>query len=178
MVAGGCGRWAVAVSTVLVPIKTMYQGYQFRSRLEARWALFFDEIGITYWYEPQGFTLPDGRRYLPDFYLPRVDMYCEVKPKELTKEERAKVEALTVGTGCNVILLVGPPDFRVYECLWTWDGLPTPDSVLLDIHSHEYYKDEHRFFTGADGFGWDKEEAFTAQYRAAVYASRAARFED
>ena len=29
-------------------IDTVYNGYKFRSRLEARWAVFFDEIGIEY----------------------------------------------------------------------------------------------------------------------------------
>lgn len=33
---------------------------------------FFDDLGIAYQYEPEGFTLPDGTRYLPDFWLPDV----------------------------------------------------------------------------------------------------------
>lgn len=50
-------------------IETHYNGYKFRSRLEARWAVFFDEAGIEYQYEPEGFT--NGKDcYLPDFYLP------------------------------------------------------------------------------------------------------------
>lgn len=28
------------------PIETHYNGYRFRSRLEARWAVFFDALGI------------------------------------------------------------------------------------------------------------------------------------
>lgn len=51
------------------PIETVYKGYRFRSRLEARWAVFFDTLGIRYEYEPQGFQLPDGTWYLPDFCL-------------------------------------------------------------------------------------------------------------
>ena len=43
----------------LRPIETHYNGYRFRSRLEARWAVFFDALGWTYQYEPQGFLLPD-----------------------------------------------------------------------------------------------------------------------
>lgn len=49
------------------PIETEYKGYRFRSRLEARWAVFFDALGIEYQYEPEGFELPSGKRYLPDF---------------------------------------------------------------------------------------------------------------
>ena len=51
------------------PIETVYNGYRFRSRLEARWAVFFDEMGIKYEYEPEGYVLPDGSKYLPDFRL-------------------------------------------------------------------------------------------------------------
>lgn len=60
-------------------IETVYNGYKFRSRLEARWAVFFDAAFIKYEYEPEGFELEDGTRYLPDFYLPDLDIYVEVK---------------------------------------------------------------------------------------------------
>ena len=49
------------------PIETYYNGYRFRSRLEARWAVFFDALGVKYEYEPEGFDLGDGLYYLPDF---------------------------------------------------------------------------------------------------------------
>ena len=48
-------------------IETVYNGYRFRSRLEARWAVFFDALGVEYEYEPEGFKLPSGKCYLPDF---------------------------------------------------------------------------------------------------------------
>lgn len=69
------------MSNYVKPIETLYNGYRFRSRLEARWAVFFDEAGIKYQYETQGFT--DGEeKYLPDFYLPDFDTYAEVKGDE------------------------------------------------------------------------------------------------
>ena len=49
-------------------IETLYKGYNFRSRLEARWAVFFDAAGIKWVYEKEGFNI-DGKYYLPDFYL-------------------------------------------------------------------------------------------------------------
>ena len=72
-------------------IETSYKGYHFRSRLEARWAVFFDTLGIPWKYEDQGYqkevydedspiadadpgSVPYGSkivRYLPDFFLPR-----------------------------------------------------------------------------------------------------------
>ena len=60
-------------------IETGYKGYRFRSRLEARWAVFFDALGIKYEYEPEGIVLSDGTGYLPDFYLPGFNCYFEVK---------------------------------------------------------------------------------------------------
>ena len=65
-------------------IETRYKGYRFRSRLEARWAVFFDALKIRWEYEPEGFELGGGLRYLPDFKLPDdgrfPDMWLEVKP--------------------------------------------------------------------------------------------------
>src|SRR2546430_1874657 len=63
-------------------IETRYKGYRFRSRLEARWAVFFDTLGIAYRYEPEGFNL-NGLLYLPDFYLPTEQpaSWVEVKPE-------------------------------------------------------------------------------------------------
>ena len=62
-------------------IETEYNGYKFRSRLEARWAVFFDAAGIEYQYEPEGVETSDGEKYLPDFYLPELETHVEVKGK-------------------------------------------------------------------------------------------------
>lgn len=69
------------MSNYVKPKETEYNGYWFRSRLEARWAVFFDKAGIQYQYETQGFTDGDNS-YLPDFYLPDYDTYVEVKGDE------------------------------------------------------------------------------------------------
>jgi len=50
-------------------IETVYKGYRFRSRLEARWAVFFKELDIKFQYETEGFDLEKAGYYLPDFYL-------------------------------------------------------------------------------------------------------------
>ena len=71
--------------TEIRAIETGYAGYRFRSRLEARWAVFFDTLGITWQYEAQGYQFqsriwhgPDFW-YLPDFWLPGVSVHAEVK---------------------------------------------------------------------------------------------------
>ncbi len=61
------------------PIETIYNGYRFRSRLEARWAVFFDALGIKYEYEREGYKTPHGC-YLPDFWLPEIQTFVEIKP--------------------------------------------------------------------------------------------------
>ena len=53
----------------LKAIETEYRGYRFRSRLEARWAVFFDACGVQWEYEPEGYVLDNGQYYLPDFLL-------------------------------------------------------------------------------------------------------------
>lgn len=79
------------------PIETEYKGYRFRSRLEARWAVFFDAIGAEWEYEPEGFELYDGTRYLPDFLLHNVrgrgkeDIYVEIKGV-LSQDDLHKIE--------------------------------------------------------------------------------------
>lgn len=50
-------------------IETRYKGYRFRSRLEARWAVFFDALGLRWEYETEGFDLGDAGYYLPDFWI-------------------------------------------------------------------------------------------------------------
>ncbi len=66
---------------MLKPIETLYNGYRFRSRLEARWAVFFDALDIEYEYEPEGYDLGPAGWYLPDFYLRHQNCYAEIKPR-------------------------------------------------------------------------------------------------
>lgn len=70
----------------ITAIETRYAGCRFRSRLEARWAVFLDYLGIMWEYESQGYhvtqrlTLGDSTfPYLPDFWLPMEKLHMEVK---------------------------------------------------------------------------------------------------
>lgn len=72
----------------LKPIQTKYNGYHFRSRLEARWAVFFDALQIPYEYEPEGFETECGR-YLPDFRISNcLGYYVEIKPDVVEVDDR------------------------------------------------------------------------------------------
>lgn len=68
-------------------IDTSYKGYRFRSRTEARWAIFFDAVGISYQYEPEGFDLGEHGCYLPDFRIPSVNAWVEIKGVQPTAKE-------------------------------------------------------------------------------------------
>lgn len=95
------------------PIETRYKGYRFRSRLEARWAVFFDALGIEWEYEKEGYNLGEHGCYLPDFWLPRVGSRCigscwvEVKPPVVQGDD--KLSALVQLTKQDGILVTGPP---------------------------------------------------------------------
>lgn len=102
------------MADIIQAIETIYDGYRFRSRLEARWAVFFNAAGIEYQYEPEGFDLEDVGYYLPDFYLPKFAAYVEIKPLSVSdteeQEAKKKLERMFCGKdGIIVILLKGDP---------------------------------------------------------------------
>jgi hypothetical protein len=72
-------------------IQTKYKGYFFRSRLEARWAVFFDALGYKWEYEPEGYRLSGGQLYLPDFRITSPQgmiQWYEVKPGGTVFDEK------------------------------------------------------------------------------------------
>lgn len=92
------------------PIETRYKGYCFRSRLEARWAVFFDSLGIKYEYELEGYTLPSGAGYLPDFFLPDLGLHVEIKPSEkVAYHDLNKVVEFSLQGDHALLLIIGTP---------------------------------------------------------------------
>ena len=81
------------------PIETFYNNYRFRSRLEARHALCYDLLGIRYEYEPEGLVLSDGSFYLPDFYLPDLHCYVEIKRNGLQTTDEGKKAIWKISDG-------------------------------------------------------------------------------
>lgn len=118
----------------LKPIETSYKGYKFRSRLEARWAVFFDAIGLQWQYEIEGFQLSNGDFYLPDFKITTINKqtwWIEIKPiddagdgklQQLRLDHHAKYPN-DFDTGFNVFS--GDP-YDIFqpsiEALKGWDG--------------------------------------------------------
>jgi hypothetical protein len=95
----------------IAAIQTQYNGVLFRSRLEARWAVFFDTLGIKYCYEAEGYSLPSGN-YLPDFYIPNQrwfqhkenGLFVEIKGVATDKSHNLLDElALHTGIDCTML---------------------------------------------------------------------------
>lgn len=97
------------------PIDTLYKSNFFRSRLEARWAVFFDALGVSYDYEPQGFK-HEGEYYLPDFYLPgcylrhKKGLYLEIKPQSFSQQDYYPSRWFTD----NLVLFIGMPEKNIW----------------------------------------------------------------
>lgn len=164
-------------------IETHYKGYRFRSRLEARWAVFFDALEIEWEYEPEGFVLPDGTYYLPDFWLPTYGggMFVEVKP---AGGDFSKAEMLARGSGKKVLLLEGAPDQKAYG-LVEW-RLPSIFDAEPDDHHRLCfeaawlwgYEDRPYYGWGEFEIGDDMSDAWSGSLcERAVQAARSSRFE-
>lgn len=83
---------------------TTYRGRQYRSRLEARWAAFFDALAWPHEYEPV-----DLGSWSPDFLLPRHRCLVEIKPlatfdeSVATKLTRAREQNLVAFDGKDAV---------------------------------------------------------------------------
>ena len=98
---------ALPVVKGVVAKPTVYQGIQFRSRLEARWAAFFDRLGWPYEYEPF-----ECGGWIPDFLLKlHTPVLVEVKPAATSRELGDYVRKIDVSTAVHEVLLVGVSPF-------------------------------------------------------------------
>lgn len=128
--------------TEIQPIQTRYKGILFRSRTEARWAVYFDAMKFAWEYEKEGFSLPSGQ-YLPDFWLPQVKMWAEVKPFALSDVEYAKCSELVAATGHECLMLIGPPANKPYSAIDRSIG----ECTYALSNDQGYVTDEGRFFS-------------------------------
>lgn len=114
----------------LKPIQTEYKGYKFRSRLEARWAVFFDEMGIDYEYELEGFDLEAGR-YLPDFYLTKINVFVEIKPADtqINIYDLKRYDELAITHNKALLLIIGTPLKQEFLILDRRTSYPIQDII-------------------------------------------------
>jgi hypothetical protein len=160
------------------PIETIHNGYRFRSRLEARWAVFFDTLGIKYEYEKEGYDFGDGVYYLPDFWLPQVNMWAGVKPEKLTSLEMRKCNLLVDYTKNECLLLIGTPENKPYfaTCGIYVDNKFGETVMMKEYYLtmyHRYPHNEGRFYSSPGG---DDDSYFNDTEKSAN-AAKSARFE-
>lgn len=121
-------------------IETRYKGCRFRSRLEARWAVFLDAAGVPWEYEPEGFDLGAAGLYLPDFRLPRERVWLEIKPGEPSEDEQAKCGELAIQSNESVVMICGSPRTEHTD----WGGEVAAFSVSA---FHGWHPPNARLFT-------------------------------
>lgn len=116
-------------------IETRAYGCRFRSRLEARWAVFFTEAGFDWEYEPEGASLTSGN-YLCDFRVTGptgVSVWVEVKPPNNTADDPRWAE-LSAASGLMVFTVRGMHrsgdrcDTAHRARVWL------PDGTAADVH--------------------------------------------
>ena len=149
--------------------QTAYNGYNFRSRTEARWAVFFDFLKIKYLYEYEDFEV-GGRRYLPDFFLPELlpgGCFAEVKGR-FKNAESVLCADLCGQTGTPVILLEDVPSMGPVPVFVKEYGEAIPYKGVIGG-------------AGRKGIWFEPpaydETVFCEDFRGAVNAARRARFE-
>jgi len=135
-------------------INTKYKGYNFRSRLEARWAVYFDSLGIEWEYEKEGFKFEDGTCYLPDFWLPKIKMFVEIKPTNLTEKENHKCEMLAKESNYGVLILIGIPKRKPYNAIFYFNDICGQSGFIENNFAlsnyHNYPINENRFYSSFD----------------------------
>jgi hypothetical protein len=182
------------------PIETHYNGYRFRSRLEARWAIFFDKARIKYEYELEGFELRDCGYYLPDFWLPKFKCWVEIKP-EYDENDTQKVMRCFADTVAPIILFRGTPSLNWNGIIYCNDLTDSSGGSyearigftfchICKVTTLSFSDDDKRFLSSGRELldaGWaewktycdpEHREAHTiGELADAIEASRAARFE-
>jgi hypothetical protein len=86
-------------------------GYHFRSKTEAQWAFFLEYLGIKWLFEPEAYEL--SRRYLPDFFIPSLRCWLEIKGPMPSEDEKDLCRELSKVTGQTVILNFGEPGWWI-----------------------------------------------------------------
>lgn len=130
-------------------IETRYRSFLFRSRLEARWAAFFDLCNWRWGYEP-----PELPGWIPDFVLGEHPLLVEVRPYFDSHLWHDRCEAI-MASGCRerVILLGADPVWLSAENSISdaphvgWLHVP----VLVEKEWESYLTDLHFGVTDGNG---------------------------
>lgn len=121
-------------TATIKPIETNYKGFRFRSRLEARYAVWLDALRFEWRYEHEGYDLGQFGWYIPDFWLPTLECFMEVKPRPtgLNSRECKVARALAMSSQREVWMVFDPQlrtedwqaVYRVNAMYWDMSGSP------------------------------------------------------
>ncbi|WP_438479180.1 hypothetical protein [Streptomyces asiaticus] len=117
------GEEALDGAMTIEALPTWYSGTTFRSKLEADWAATLDSLSIRWEYEPETITLPSGAVYIPDFWLPDIGTWLEVKGTGVPRVEKAIELGETLACRCDG------------DCTCEWPG----GKLVLIGHPPERY---------------------------------------
>ena len=151
-------------------INTHFDNLYFRSRLEARWAVYFKSLGIEYVYEMEGYNF-DGFNYLPDFYFPKYDFYGEVKHKHFGDVDAERWNSFVTNIKKPLIIFDGTPNAKPLKSLFWRRG---EVMELETIPFCNLIKESYGFFWHAAG---DEDWCDWEPYKSAISKARKKRFE-
>lgn len=119
-------------------IETRAYGCRFRSRLEARWAVFFTEAGFDWEYEPEGVQTSTGG-YLCDFRVTGpngVQVWVEVKPKLAEGDQPDDPRWLELARSSGLMLFTVRGMHRSGDRCDTAHSARVwmPDGTVADVH--------------------------------------------
>jgi len=144
-------------------IVTHYDGNMFRSRHEARFAHLLNELSVRYEYEGTTFDMKTGvnQRYTPDFYLPELHLWVELKPAYPHWEEMAR---------CAELCTRGFPTVLMYG-----DGYTVPFGY--DTHGGGASGSGYAHSRGLKGMSWRRDGSRVPGELAFTYAKEAVKIE-
>lgn len=83
-----------------------YKDVRMRSSWEVNFAKWCDENNVKWKYEDKTFLI-NNHRYTPDFYLPNIRSYVEIKPKVFLTNKYLEIQQELKGRGVSLIFVTG-----------------------------------------------------------------------
>ena len=120
----------------LIGIPTKYKGIEMRSKLESKFAFFLDALCIEWIYEPQTFMLSKGFMYKPDFYLPKLKTWIEVKG--IIKKHNKEISKCFVKDNNTELILVSATEICWFSTQDFEDGIGIDKDIYIGKCSHCY----------------------------------------
>lgn len=131
------------------PIKTYFDGVEYKGRLEADVARMIKNLGYKFEYETNSFLLPSGIHYWPDFYILDIHLWVESRGYDTDKGESQINEfSRLISEGyidTNKALLSGPDfglDILPFELVNKNDA---PDYLVIKYDSAQFTEYGNRY---------------------------------